>query len=104
MNKEDTDAVDILCKEVLKYIDRAVKEKTASDRTYRSVIRNITPKGYVILDNAGSERTVQCCIPGAELRIGQSVWVKEPMGDLKGLHICGVVCKAVNPDRRNRRR
>ena len=93
--------------EILKTIQTMIDRKLdnyKADRTYRSVIKNITPKGYVILDNAGSERTVQCCIPGVELRIGQSVWVKEPMGDLKGLHICGAVCKAVNPDRRNRRR
>ena len=61
--------------------------------TYQSKIKNITPKGYVILDRSGQERTVQCCIPGVNLRIMQSVFVKEPMGDLKGLHICGVVGK-----------
>ena len=61
------------------------------DRTYQSVIKRITPKGYVVLDETGSERTVGCCIPGMELRVMQKVWVKEPMGDLKGLHICGVV-------------
>lgn len=61
------------------------------DRTYQSVIKRITPKGYVVLDETGSERTVGCCIPGMELRVMQQVWVKEPMGDLKGLHICGVV-------------
>lgn len=64
-----------------------------SDRTYRSVVKQITSKGYVVLDNTGNERTVQCCIPDAGLRVGQSVWVKEPLGDLKGLHICGVIKK-----------
>ncbi len=62
-----------------------------SDRTYKSVIKRIDKKGYVILDRTGSERTVKCCIPNLEFRPGQSVWVKEPMGDLKGIHICGVV-------------
>ena len=71
-----------------------------ADRTYKSVIKNITQKGYVILDNAGSERTVQCCIPNVELAVGQHVWVKEPMGDLKGIHISGVVAKADHPGRR----
>lgn len=93
MKKEDMEAVDILCKEVLKYIDRAVKEKNASDRTYQSVIKRITKKGYVILDQSGNERTVKCSIPGLELREMQRVWVKEPMGDLRKLHICGVVGK-----------
>jgi len=61
------------------------------DRTYKSVIKRITKKGYVVLDSTGSERTVQCCIPGLELRVMQSVYVKEPMGKLNELHICGVV-------------
>lgn len=61
------------------------------DRTYQSVIQEITQDGYVIIDNAGSRRTVKCCIPGLELKMFQRVWVKEPMGRLNGLHICGVV-------------
>lgn len=71
-------------------VDRAV-DNCKVDRTYQSIIKDITPKGYVILDNTGCERTVQCCIPGLELRKMQQVWVREPMGDLKGLHICGVI-------------
>ncbi len=85
-----------LGKELLKTIQIMIDRKLnnyKADRTYQSVIKEITPKGYVILDRAGSERTVQCCIPGIELRKFQRVWVKEPMGDLKGLHICGVVRK-----------
>jgi hypothetical protein len=62
-----------------------------SDRTYKSVIKRINKKGYVILDRTGSERIVKCCIPGIEFRVGQSVWVKEPMGKLNDIHICGVV-------------
>lgn len=73
-------------------VDRAVANCKV-DCTYESVIKQITPKGYVVLDNAGSERTVQCCIPDLKLKVMQRVWVREPMGDLKGLHICGVVCK-----------
>ena len=76
-------------KSIQNMVDRAV-ESCKADRTYQSVIKEITPKGYVILDRAGSERTVRCCI-GVELRKFQRVWVKEPMGDLKGIHICGIV-------------
>ena len=77
--------------EILKAIKYAVeRQKIDCDRTYKSVIKGINKKGYVVLDRTGSERTVKCCIPGIELRPGQSVYVKEPMGDLKGLHICGV--------------
>lgn len=84
-------------------VDRAVANSKV-DITYQSIIKNITPKGYVILDRSGQERTVQCCIPGVNLRIMQSVFVKEPMGDLKGLHICGVVSIMSNSSRRSRRR
>ncbi len=96
MNKDNMDAVNILCEEILKYINRAAKEKVKSDVTYRSIIRNITPKGYVVLDRAGGERTVQCGIPGVDLRVGQGVWVKEPMGRLNDIHICGVIVKNQN--------
>lgn len=82
--------------EILKSIETMIDKKLSdykADRTYQTVIKHITPNGYVILDRAGSERTVKCCIPGIELRTGQYVLVKEPMGDLKGLHIVGVVGK-----------
>lgn len=83
-----------LGKEILRSIqimvDRKLKDYKG-DRTYKSVIKGITAKGYIILDRAGSERTVKCCIPGISLQVGQGVWVKEPMEDLKGIHICGIV-------------
>lgn len=83
-----------LADEILKTIKYAVDRKTINcDRTYKSIVKRITTKGYVILDHAGSERAVLCSIPGVTLKSGQMVWVKEPMGDLKGLHICGVVGK-----------
>lgn len=85
-----------ISKEILKTIQIMIDRKLNDykvDRTYQSIIKEITPKGYVILDRAGSERTVKCCIPGVKLQKFQRVWVKEPMGDLKGLHIVGVVGK-----------
>ena len=93
--------------EIFKSIQGMVDKSIANckvDRTYQSVIKEITPKGYVILDNTGSERTVQCCIPGLELRKMQKVWIKEPMGDLNELHICGVIENTNNSARRNRMR
>lgn len=89
-NREDAEAIDILTKTIL-YAIKKNQGNLKFDKTYKSVIKAITPKGYVILDRGGSERTVKCCIPGIELKVGQSVWVKEPMGDLKGIHICGIV-------------
>lgn len=80
--------------EILKSIQTLVDQSIANykaDRTYQSVIQRITKKGYVVLDETGNERTVQCCIPGLELREMQRVWVKEPMGNLRKMHICGVV-------------
>lgn len=85
-----------LGKEILKAIQIIVNKKLdnyKADITYQSIIKDITPKGYVVLDRSGQERIVQCCIPGLSLRMMQSVWVKEPMGKLRDLHICGVVGK-----------
>lgn len=73
-------------------VDKAIMNCKV-DRTYESIIKEITPKGYVVLDSNGSERTVQCCIPDLKLRKMQRVWVREPMSNLKKLHICGVVGK-----------
>lgn len=96
-----------LGKEILKAIQIMIDKKLDNykvDITYQSIIKNITPKGYVVLDRSGQERTVQCCIPGVELRPMQSVYVKEPMGRLNDIHICGVIGNTGNPNRRNRRR
>jgi len=86
-------------KSIQTMVDRAITNCKV-DCTYESVIKEITPKGYVILDRYGSERTVQCCIPGLELRKMQQVWVREPMGNLKKLHICGVIENTNNTSRR----
>ena len=103
--KENKIKMNNIADELLKTIKYAIDRKTVNcDITYQSIIKNITPKGYVILDRSGQERTVQCCIPGVELRPMQSVWVKEPMGKLNQIHICGVIGNTGNPNRRNRRR
>ena len=83
-----------LGKEVIKAIQIIVDRRLSNykaDKTYKSVIKNITPKGYVVLDNAGGERTVKSCIPNIDLKIGQHVWIKEPMGKIKDIHIVGIV-------------
>lgn len=71
-------------------IDKKIENHKA-DITYESVIKDITDKGYVVLDRYSNERTVPCCIPCLELRKMQRVWIREPMSNLKKLHICGVV-------------
>lgn len=87
--------------EILKTIKYAVDRKAVNcDRTYRTVIKRVVKKGYVITDQTGQERTVPCGIPNVELRPMQSVYVKEPMGKLKELHICGVVGNISNSSRR----
>ena len=88
-------------KSIQTMVDRAIANCKV-DRTYESVIKEITPKGYVVLDDTGSERTVQCCIPNLNLRKMQRVWLREPMGNLNKLHICGVIENASNSGRRNR--
>lgn len=77
--------------EIIKTIKYAVDKKTVNcDRTYKTVVKRVVKKGYVVLDETGNERTVKCCIPGVELRAGQSVYVKMMKGQLKDMHICGV--------------
>lgn len=90
IDKENIDAINVLVKEIIKAIRGNVVN---CDRTYQSIIKNITSKGYVVLDSTGSERTVSCCIPDLNLKVMQRVWLKEPMSDIKNLHICGIVGK-----------
>ena len=97
INKEDKEAVDILVREIMK----AIKGKTINrDRTYKTVIKRVTRKGYVIQDEAGCERTVPCYVPNVTLQAGQSVYVKEPLGNLNELHICSVIENTNNSRRR----
>ena len=94
-----------LGKEILKAIQIIVNKKFKNyraDRTYQTVIKRIDKNGYVITDEAGQERTVLCGIPNVELRPMQKVYVKEPLGKLNELHICGVIENTSNSTRRNR--
>lgn len=78
--------------EIIKTIKYAIDKKTVNcDRTFKTVIKQVTSKGYVILDESGSERCVGCCIPNVSLKAGQMIWAKIPMGQIKNIHICGVV-------------
>lgn len=86
-------------KSIQNIVDMAIADCKV-DRTYRTVIRRITKNGYVITDQAGQERTVPCGIPNVELRPGQSVYVKEPMGKLNELHICNVAGSTSKSGRR----
>lgn len=79
-----------ILKSIQVMIDKSIGDYKA-DRTFKTVIKKVTPKGYVILDESGSERIVECCIPNISLRAGQIVWVKIPMGDVKGMYICNIV-------------
>lgn len=88
-------------KSIQTMVDRAIANCKV-DRTYRTVIKRIDKNGYVITDEAGQERTVSCGIPNIELRPGQSVYVKEPMGNLKELHICNVAGNMSNSTKRRR--
>lgn len=77
--------------EIIKTIKYAIDKKTVNcDRTFKTVIKQVTPKGYIILDESGSERCVGCCIPNVSLKAGQMVYVKIPCNQVKWIHICGV--------------
>ncbi len=81
-------------KEILKSIQIMIEQKLnaiPADQTYASVIKKANADNtYVILDRTGIERTVRCSLPGIRLQVMQRVWVKEPCGNLKHIHICGV--------------
>ena len=51
-------------------INRNLKQYRA-ERTYRTIVVGTNKKGYVVLDETGNERTVQCCIPDITLRPGR---------------------------------
>lgn len=89
-------------KSIQTMVDRAIANCKV-DRTYRTVIKRIDKNGYVITDQAGQERTVPCGIPNVELRPGQSVYVKEPMGKINELHICNLAGSTSNSSRGSRR-
>lgn len=96
-----------LGKEILKAIQIMINKKFKSyraDRTYQTIIKRIDKNGYVIIDQAGQERTVPCGIPNVELSPMQRVYVKEPMGKLNELHICNVVGNINSSNGRSRRR
>ena len=96
-----------LGKELLKTIQIMINRTLRNykvDRTYRTVIKRIDKKGYVITDETGSERTVPCGIPNIELRPMQSVYVKEPLGNLNELHICSIAGNTGSSNKRNRRK
>ncbi len=82
-------------------VDRAVANCKV-DRTYRTVIKRTEKNGYVITDETDSERTIPCGIPNIELRVGQSAYVKEPLGKLNELHICNIAGNASKSGSRRR--
>lgn len=80
--------------EILKSIQIMIDEKIGAykaDRTFVSVIKKVNPNGtYVVLDEAGGERTVKCCIPNVSFKVGQRVLVTIPSSDLKKIFIAGI--------------
>lgn len=80
-----------LSDEILKAVQIALdKQRLNYDQTFRSVVTGITDKGYTVRDTSGITRDVKCCIPGASLKIGQSVWVTVPCGKIGEMFVCGV--------------
>ena len=85
-----------LGREIIKSIQIMIDKKLdnyRADRTFKTAVRQVTSKGYIITDLAGSERTVKCAIPGVTLKPGQFVWVTMPCGKLKDMYISGIVEK-----------
>lgn len=87
-DRENEEAINTLVNNILKAIEGQI---FVGDKTFKSVVKSVTDKGYVILDNTGSERTVKCNIPNVTLTVGTYVWVIIPCGKTNDMHICGVV-------------
>lgn len=67
------------------------KYEVKCDKTFTSVIKSVNSNGtYTVPDEGGTDRKVKCCIPEVELKVGMSVWVKIPCGNLSNMHICGI--------------
>lgn len=79
-----------ILKSIQSMVDKSISNYKA-DRTFKTVVKRVTPKGYVILDESGCERVVKCCISNVSLKAGQMVWVKIPCGKIKDMHVVGVV-------------
>lgn len=81
--------------EILQSIGLLIDKKLETykaDRTFVSVIKQVNSDDtYIINDLSGTSRTVKCSIPNITLSNGQAVYVKIPSGNLKKIHICGVV-------------
>ena len=81
--------------EILQSIGLLIDKKLETykaDTTFVSVIKQVNSNGtYIINDQSGTSRTVKCAIPNITLSNGQAVYVKIPCGNLKKIHICGVV-------------
>lgn len=81
--------------EILQSIGLLIDKKLETyktDITFVSVIKQVNSNGtYIINDQLGTNRTVKCAIPNITLTNGQAVYVKIPSGNLKRIHICGVV-------------
>lgn len=80
--------------EIIKTIKYALERYESNrDKSFKSVVKSIGSKNdtYIILDESGQERTVKCCVPNLNLKVGSKVWVKIPSGKLKDMHIYGIV-------------
>ena len=79
--------------QILKSIETILDAKLRrynADKTLLSVVVSVenNDKYVVLLD--GSKYTVKCSLPNADLRVGQSVWIKIPNGNFNSKHICGI--------------
>lgn len=90
LNK-DIQAVKLLVEQIVS----AIKNHEHNyDRTFLSVVKEITVKGtinyYTIQDESGVDRKIKCAIPNVQLTVGQIVWVRIPCGTIEKMHICGI--------------
>ena len=87
---EATEAIDILCKQILQAI-KTKNEIAGYDKTFRSVVTAINGSNLYTVVDAGNKITVPAYVGGAKINVGSSVWVKIPSGNRSNMYICNVI-------------
>lgn len=88
---EATEAIDILCKQILQAI-KTKNEIAGYDKTFRSVVTAINGSNlYTIIDTGKEIANIPAYVGSTKIRVGASVYVKIPSGNRSNMYICNVI-------------
>ncbi len=88
MANENDKAVEILVREILYTIDKKISA-LKYDKTFKSVVLGKNADGTYKISYLNQEYSVSNAVE-KDFKAGQSVWVRIPSGDFRGMHICGI--------------